>query len=161
MSPEVAEALARGSICIDPNTAQGSIVSDPFPTLVGGIPIRLRSVDVEVNRPEFTFNPTDCNSQAVTGTVTAAQGASAAVSSPFAVTGCANLPFKPVFTGDNVTIDLTGGTDIKKGFTYSTFESVPDAPITSFESKFPEGPDAIFGTDLPAKTKAASADALR
>jgi hypothetical protein len=58
-----------------------------------------------------------------------------------------------VLQGDGVKIDLTGGTDIKKGITYSTFESVPDAPITSFESKFPEGPDAIFGTDLPAKAK--------
>ncbi len=249
--------VVRGSIRIDPNTARASIVSDPLPTLVGGIPIRLRSIDVAVNRPGFTFNPTDCNSQTVTATVTAEQGASAAVSSPFAVTGCANLPFKPVFTastrgktsringasltvkvtatpgeanihkvhlqfpkalparlatlrkacteaqfatnpagcpaasaigtgtaitpvlstpltgpaylvshggaaypdvvfvlqGDGVKIDLTGGTNIKKGVTYSTFENVPDAPITSFESKFPEGPNAIFGTNLPAKTK--------
>jgi hypothetical protein len=249
--------VVRGSIRIDPNTAQASIVSNPLPTLVDGVPVRLRSVDVEVNRPGFTFNPTDCDSQSVTGTITAAQGGSATVSSPFAVTGCANLPFKPVFTastrgktsrvdgasltvkvtakpgeanmhkvhlqfpkalparlavlrkactetqfasnpagcpaasaigtatvvtpvlgepltgpaylvshgnaaypdvvfvlqGDGVKIDLTGGTDIKKGITYSTFESVPDAPITSFESKFPEGPDAIFGTDLPAKAK--------
>ncbi len=249
--------VVRGSIRIDPNTAQASIVSDPLPTTVGGVPIRLRSVDVEVSRPGFAFNPTDCNSQAVTGTVTAEQGASAAVSSPFAVTGCANLPFKPSFKastqgktsrvdgasltvkitakpgeanihkvhlqfpkalparlavlrkacteaqfaanpegcpaasaigtatvvtpvlstpltgpaylvshggaaypdvvfvlkGDGVKIDLTGGTDIKKGVTYSTFENVPDAPVTSFEAKFPEGPDAVFGTDLPPKAK--------
>jgi hypothetical protein len=249
--------VVRGSIRINPETAQASIVSNPFPTVVDGVLIRLRSVDAEINRAGFVFNPTDCDSQAVTGTVTGAQGASEAVSSPFAVTGCADLPFKPVFKastqgktsrvdgasltvkvtakpgeanihkvhlqfpkvlparlatlrkacteaqfaanpagcpaasaigtgtvvtpvlrepltgpaylvshgnaaypdvvfvfqGDGVKIDLTGGTDIKKGVTYSTFESVPDAPITSFESKFPEGPDAIFGTDLPAKAK--------
>jgi hypothetical protein len=249
--------VVRGSIRINPETAQASIVSNPFPTVVDGVLIRLRSVDAEINRSGFVFNPTDCASQAVTGTVTGVQGASEAVSSPFAVTGCADLPFKPLFKastqgktsrvdgasltvkvtatpgeanihkvhlqfpkvlparlatlrkacteaqfaanpagcpaasaigtgtaitpvlstpltgpaylvshggaaypdvvfvlqGDGVKIDLTGGTDIKKGVTYSTFESVPDAPITSFESKFPEGPDAIFGTDLPAKAK--------
>ena len=92
------KVIVRGSIRIDPNTAQASVVSDPFPTLIGGIPIRLRSIDVEVNRPGFTFNPTDCSSKAVAGTVTSVQGASAAVASRFAVAGCAGLPFKPVFT---------------------------------------------------------------
>ncbi|HEV3323509.1 MAG TPA: hypothetical protein VG147_15095 [Solirubrobacteraceae bacterium] len=249
--------IVRGSILIDPNTARASIVSNPFPTIVDGIPVRLRTVGVEVNRPGFTFNPTDCDSQAVTATVTAAQGASAAVSSPFAVTGCADLPFKPSFKastqagtsridgaslvvkvaqkpgeanihrvhlafpkvlparlstlrgacteaqfavnpsgcpvgsvigtgtavtpvlsaplsgpaylvshggaaypdvvfvlqGDGVTIDLTGGTDIKQGVAYSTFETVPDAPVSSFEAVLPEGPHAIFGANLPGKAK--------
>ncbi len=249
--------VVRGSIRINPNTAQASIVSDPFPTFVDGVPVRLRTVDVEVNRPGFTFNPTDCDAKAVTGKLTAVQGASEAVSSPFAVTGCANLPFKPSFKaytrgktsringaslvvkvaqkpgeanihrvhlafpkalsarlstlrgactevqfaanpsgcpagsvigtgtavtpvlsaplsgpaylvshggaaypdvvfvlqGDGVTIDLTGATDIKKGIAYSTFETVPDAPVTSFETVLPEGPHAIFAANLPAKAK--------
>jgi hypothetical protein len=71
--------------------------TDPFPTLVDGVPVRLRSVDVEVNRPGFTFNPTSCNPMSITGTITGAQGATSYLSVPFQVANCAVLAFKPTF----------------------------------------------------------------
>ncbi len=43
-----------------------------------------------------------------------------------------------------VTIILDGKTDIKKGVTYSRFESSPDAPFTSFETNLPAGPHSAF-----------------
>jgi hypothetical protein len=54
-------------------------------------PARLR----DVNRPGFTFNPTNCSPLAISGTLASSQGAAAAVSTPFQVTNCARLAFKP------------------------------------------------------------------
>ena len=65
--------------------------------MIDGIPLRVQTVNVTIDRPGFTFNPTNCASMHVTGTITGAQGASSSVSSPFAVSGCANLPFNPSF----------------------------------------------------------------
>jgi hypothetical protein len=90
--------VVRASIHVDPVTAALTVVSDPLPQMVDGIPLRIQTVNVTVDRPGFTFNPTNCSQLHVTGTITGAQGASASVSSPFAVTGCSGLPFKPVFT---------------------------------------------------------------
>src|SRR4029077_5478936 len=90
--------VVRGSIRIDPNTAQAPVVSDPFPTILDGIPIDMRRTDVVLDRPGLTFNPTNCVQQQVTGTIGSTQGASVAVARPFAASGCASLPFKPVFT---------------------------------------------------------------
>jgi hypothetical protein len=46
-----------------------------------------------------------------------------------------------VLQGYGVTIDLTGTTFISKaGVTSSTFKTVPDQPVTSFELTLPEGP---------------------
>jgi hypothetical protein len=249
------DVVVRAAIHIDPNTAQVTVVSDALPQIKDGVPFRLRSVNVQIDRPGFTLNPTSCAQQSIAGVLRSAQGAGVAVSSPFAVTGCAKLPFKPSFSaatrgptskangasltvrvaqrpgeanirrvdlrlpkilpsrnetlnkacteaqfaaspagcpeasrigtgravtpilstplegpailvshggaafpdveyvlqGGGVTVILDGKTFIdKNGYTYSHFETVPDAPISSFESIFPEGRHSIFAAYIPS-----------
>ena len=107
---DLGTVVVRQSLRIDARTAQITDVSNPFPTVLDvtgdngetdGIPIRLRRVDVSFERPggaPFMFNPTSCAKLPLTGSVSSAEGANAAVSSPFQVTGCKGLPFKPSFT---------------------------------------------------------------
>ncbi|MHB1808879.1 MAG: hypothetical protein ACYCU0_06245 [Solirubrobacteraceae bacterium] len=243
--------VVRAKIEVDPHTAQVTIstpASGPYsmPTFLKGIPVDLRTIEVTVNRPDFILNPTSCEPASVTGTIGAAEGATAAVSSRYQGAGCQSLAFAPKLTawtqakssrragaslavrvryprageaniakvkvqlpkklptreetlkyacteaqfaanpagcpeaarvgsaiavtpilatplagpvyfvshaaakfpelvavlqGEGVTIDLSGETYISpKGITTSTFASVPDEPISSFEMSFPEGP---------------------
>jgi hypothetical protein len=90
--------VVRAAVSVDPHTAQIVVTSDPFPQMIDGIPLRIQTVNVTVNREGFTFNATDCATQRVTGSVVSAQGASVGVSSPYNASGCATLPFKPTFT---------------------------------------------------------------
>jgi hypothetical protein len=253
---DLGNEIVRSAIHIDPNTSALTIVSDPLPQKLDGIPFRLQTVNVTVDRPGFMFNPTNCSQQAVTGTISGAlpngaPGSTVNVSGPFAVAGCAGLPFKPSFSastqgktskangaslvvkvaqkpgeanihkvelqlplalpsrlttlhgacteaqfnanpagcpaasvigtatahtpllnvplmgpaylvshggaafpdvefilqGEGVVIYLDGKTDIKKGITFSRFETVPDAPISSFETSLPEGPHSVLGAN--------------
>ncbi|MGA8353832.1 MAG: NHL repeat-containing protein [Solirubrobacteraceae bacterium] len=89
--------VVRAKIEVDPHTAQVSVVSDPMPTMLQGIPLDVRSIDVTIDRPEFVFNPTSCEPMSVTGSIGSAEGATAAVSSRFQAAGCSGLPFKPTF----------------------------------------------------------------
>jgi hypothetical protein len=83
---------------VDPNTAALTVTSDPLPQILDGIPLRLRTANVTVDRPGFIFNPTNCAQQQIEGTLTGAQGAVAHVSAPFAVSGCKGLAFNPQFS---------------------------------------------------------------
>lgn len=245
---DLGTVVIRQALFVDPNDAHATDVSDPFPTILQGIPLRIRRVNVTLDRPEFTFNPTSCDQKAINATVTSIGGAHAPVSSRFQAAGCQGLPFRPSFSmstegktskangasltvrvtqkpgeadihkvnlqlpialpsrlttlqkacteaqfnanpagcpsgsvigsasartpvlnmpltgpaylvshggaafpdvefilqGEGVVIYLDGKTDIKKGITYSRFETVPDAPISSFETVLPEGPHSVL-----------------
>jgi hypothetical protein len=75
-----------------------TVTSEPLPQFVDGVQLRLREVHVEVNKPGFMLNPTNCNAQQVSATLGGLQGANAQVASNFGITGCQSLPFKPTFT---------------------------------------------------------------
>jgi hypothetical protein len=89
--------VVRSAISIDPTTSALTVTSDPLPRIIDGIPLQLKLVNVTIDRPAFTFNPTTCEKLRIDGTLTGAEGASAAVSSPFQVTNCAALKFEPQF----------------------------------------------------------------
>jgi hypothetical protein len=95
--------VVRARIEVDPLTAALTITSDntgPYriPTILDGIPLQIKHVNVLVNRPGFTFNPTSCDPMSITGSLSSTQGATSALSVPFQVTNCATLGFKPAFS---------------------------------------------------------------
>ncbi len=248
--------IVRASIRVDPHTAQITVHSDPLPTILEGIPLEIRTVDVTINRPGFIFNPSDCAPLAFASKLTGESGATSAKSASFQAANCATLPFRPTLTataggraskadgaglqvklrsagvgqaniakvelqlpkalpsrlttiqkacleavfeadpaacdegaligtatvqtpllrgplsgpgylvshggaafpdvefvlqGEGVTLVLDGKTDIKKGITYSRFESVPDAPFTEFVADLPSGPHSALTANVPEK----------
>ncbi len=63
-----------------------------------GSRLEIKHVNVTIDRPGFTFNPTNCRPLAITGSLGSSEGSSAALSVPFQVTNCAVLAFKPKLT---------------------------------------------------------------
>jgi hypothetical protein len=94
---DLGAVVVRSALFINPLTAQVTVQSDPFPTILDGIPLDLRGITVEVTRNQFTLNPTSCSRMAVTGS-SVGESSQAPLSSPFQVGGCTGLPFKPTFT---------------------------------------------------------------
>jgi hypothetical protein len=85
----------RAAIQVDPATALASVVTDPLPQFLEGVPVSYRTVNVLVDRPEFMLNPTSCKPKQITATVTAADGRVAEASDGFQVTRCSKLPYSP------------------------------------------------------------------
>lgn len=89
--------VTRATIDVDPYTAR-LIVSSTLQTVFQGVPLRLRDISVKVDREKFLFNPTNCAAMATNTTVTSTFGALQELSSPFQVSSCGSLAFKPKFS---------------------------------------------------------------
>ncbi|MHB1859586.1 MAG: hypothetical protein ACYCUM_05655 [Solirubrobacteraceae bacterium] len=249
------QEVVRAAIAVNPLTAAITVTSEPLPHVLEGVPLRLHSVAVNIDRAGFMRNPTNCSRQQIGATISGEPArpgeaaASVSEATPFEAGGCQNLSFTPGFAaethayhtrkggsylkvdvtsnegqanvksvhvvlpkklpadlatlkaacseaqfaanpggcpkaslvgaatahtpvlnqpltgpaifvshghaafpnldivlqGEGVTVILEGETDIKKGFTSSTFATVPDVPISSFDLTLPEGEDPALG----------------
>jgi hypothetical protein len=94
--------VVRARIAVDPTDSTLTITTDEsgphaVPQIVDGVPVRLKRVTVNVDRPNFMFNPTNCAAQKISAKISGSEEAVANVSSPFAVGACKSLAFKPSF----------------------------------------------------------------
>jgi hypothetical protein len=122
----------RSALYIDPLTAQVRVLTDPFPQIFKGIPVRIRDIRVSVNRPKFMFNPTSCREMTVDAHVTGTGGdlASTAddtgidLANRFQAGECASLAFKPVFKAST-----SGKTSRSNGASLHVSLTYPRAPF--------------------------------
>ncbi len=93
---DLGPVVVRASVLVDPRTARLTISSDPFPRVLGGIPLRLQSLELTTNdRPRLFTTPTSCGKQEITGSAVNETGTSALLSAPFFVGDCGDLRFSP------------------------------------------------------------------
>ena len=102
---DLGTVVVRAGLEVNLRSAQITVHSDPLPTILQGIPLDVRSIAVEINKPDFTLNPTSCEPMAVTGQSVSAFGAGAPLARPFQAGGCGHLAFKP-----KVKLSLKGAT---------------------------------------------------
>ena len=95
---------------VDPEDAHLTVTSDPLPTILDGIPLRIHAIELDIDRPGFMLNPTSCDPMTISATATSTQGATANMSSRFQVGGCSSLAFTP-----KLKIGLTGKGRTKSG----------------------------------------------
>ncbi len=105
---DLGTVVVRAKADVDPHTAQIHVSSDPLPTILRGIPLKVRSISIDTDRPEFTLNPTNCEPMSISGLLLSPT-ALAPVASPFQVGACKALDFRP-----SLKLSFKGGTTRSK-----------------------------------------------
>jgi hypothetical protein len=128
-------------------------------TLPKQLPARLTTIQQACLAATFEANPAACPAGSLIGVVKASTPVlPGQLTGPAYLVSHGGAAFPDVVVilqGDDVRVDLVGNINIapKTEVTSSTFASVPDVPVTSFEFNLPEGSHSALATNLPAKDK--------
>jgi hypothetical protein len=142
--------IVRARIDVNPENSTLTVTTDetgPYalPQILDGVPLRLQRITVDIDRPGFMFNPTNCGApgqpgiQRVTARISGSENAVANVQSQFTVGGCQSLAFKPSFT-----VSTSGHTSKADGASLDAQVSYPagsvgaEANIASVKVELPE-----------------------
>ena len=101
---DLGNVVVRSAVRVDPLSAKVNVESDSLPQIIEGTPLRLRDVQVDLNRPDFTLNPTNCDPFAVETSIGGDEGGVASPRTSFQVANCSNLAYGP-----NLQLKLSGG----------------------------------------------------
>ncbi|MGH2903271.1 MAG: hypothetical protein ACRDK7_06775 [Solirubrobacteraceae bacterium] len=164
--------VVRAGIAVDPHTAAVTVQADPVPTILEGIPLRLRYIDVTISRPSFILNPTNCSPASIATTVLSQQGSTASLSSPFFASNCSALPFAPVFVastqgaasgrGSGASLDVRVAQHPGEAAIHSVHVELPKllpARETTLNQACPEAAFAANPASCPAGSIIGSAEA--
>jgi hypothetical protein len=136
---KIATSQGPHSNVADPAEANIKKVDVALPTQ---LPSRLSTLQKACTEKQFADNPAGCPEASNVGSAIAHTPVLPVplVGPAYLVShgGAAFPDLDIILQGYGVTIVLTGNTDIKKGVTFSRFDTAPDAPISSFELTLPE-----------------------
>jgi hypothetical protein len=124
---DLGTVVVRARLEVDRHTGQITVATDTsgphaIPSILDGIPLSIRLVNVVIDRSKFTFNPTTRSPLQATGSASGAEGAMSLVSAPFQVANCATLGFAPKFS-----VATSGKTSKRSGTSLTVKLSYPKA----------------------------------
>ena len=92
---DIGTVVVRAALYVNPETGQGTVKSDPIPTILQGIPLDVRQVAVRIDRAGYVLNPTSCEAKEVSAEAISPTGAVAQLKNHFQVGGCKGLDYTP------------------------------------------------------------------
>jgi hypothetical protein len=129
---------ARASVAVDPHTGQVILTDKSVPMIVGGVPTRIKSLTVTIDRQGFERNPTNCAELQTISLLTGSLGSIAELKSPFRAEGCEKLAFKPAFSAStSAKATKKNGTSLNVKITQAAGEANINSVVTVLPKTLP------------------------
>ena len=92
---DLGTVVMRAGVRLHPIDGHLTVATDRLPRVIAGVPLRLRTLALDVDRPGFMRNPTACSATRVVASVTSLDRRSVKASTRYAVGRCSRLTFAP------------------------------------------------------------------
>lgn len=92
---DLGKVVAVNRVRLRPSDTGVDVFASDLPTLLEGVPLAIRKIEITVDRENFFFNPTGCDTRQFNATFFSDQGATANAGVSLAATGCDAIPFNP------------------------------------------------------------------
>lgn len=102
--------IVRAALTMNADTGRLTGVSDTVPQMVAGIPLRLQTIGLDIDRPGFILNPTSCRPSSISSTITSTGGVVSRSNVRFGLTGCSRLRLR-----SKLAVALTGRSQLRRG----------------------------------------------
>jgi hypothetical protein len=107
---ELGNVVVRASAQIEPGTGRLSIATAPLPSFADGAALQFKALQLQLDRGDLRISPNGCESLAVTGTITGAQGSSVTIATePF---GASSSPCRAAPVASTGASDVAGGVSL-------------------------------------------------
>ncbi len=137
---DLGTVVVRAAIHVN-DDASLTVDADPLPTILKGIPLQLRAIDLAFDRAGFMRNPTSCAPLRIGTVARSTSGAEAVLSTPFRVGDCGALPFAP-----KIEATATPGADGSAGLHVRVTQTPGQAHARSIAVTLPKGLTARLST---------------
>jgi hypothetical protein len=104
---DLGRVVTRAALRVDRHSGRVTVATDPLPRVVAGVPIRFKTLGLDIDRRGLLHNPTSCAPMSIEASIQAAEGGAATTKTPFALRGCNRLGFRPRFA-----LALTGSAEL-------------------------------------------------
>jgi hypothetical protein len=138
------KVIVRARINVDPTSSALTVTTDEtgsyaVPQILDGVPLRLKKITVNIDRPDFMFNPTSCAAKQITATISGSGLAVAHLATPFAAGDCRSLTFKPTFTAQtNGKTSRRRGASLQVGLTFPKGAMGSEANVAKVKVELPK-----------------------
>lgn len=92
---DLGTVVVRAAVFVNPTTGRLTVRSDALPQILDGVPLDIRSLQIELDKPDLIRNPTSCEPATITGSATTTLGQVSPLSIRFQMSGCGALAFRP------------------------------------------------------------------
>jgi hypothetical protein len=107
---DLGEIVVRARLLFDEGTGQVTVDSDALPRVVRGIPLRVQTIGLDIDRPGFVVNPSSCMPKTVTAVIESTMETVTRPAARFSVGNCRKLRFGP-----RLSVALTDKRELREG----------------------------------------------